>query len=147
MRAATHLMPLLALTASIAACGGEDALSRADYVEQANAICRDYNAQIEKLEEPRDFAGIRAYVSRAKDLTDDAVTRLDELQPPEELAADHDAFVKEGRQVAGLADQLAAAADKRDEAALQRISEQGEKNDERSDARAERMGLTECAKD
>jgi hypothetical protein len=139
----------LLVTAAIGlgACGGDDGLSKADYVEQANAICRDANTQLGKIAEPSDVAGIAAYVASAKTVTSAAVDKMAALEPPEELRADHQAHVADGRKVVTLADDLAAAAKTGDQAAFQRISQQGDRMDETSDARAERMGLTDCADD
>ncbi len=131
----------------LAACGGDDALSRDDYVKQANAVCRDYNQKVAGLPEPQSFEDVPAFVDKGKALAGEAVGKLDELEPPEELKADHEAFVKEGREVSATADRIADAAKKKDEAALQRAAEEGERRDEASDKRAQRMGLTECAKD
>ncbi len=92
----------------LAACGGDDALSRDDYVKQANAVCRDYNQKVAGLPEPQSFEDVPAFVDKGKALAGEAVGKLDELEPPEELKADHEAFVKEGREVSATADRIAA---------------------------------------
>jgi hypothetical protein len=46
-----------------------------------------------------------------------------------------------------MADQLSDAAASQDQAAFERLTKQGDRMDEVSDERAERMGLTDCAED
>ena len=48
-----RLRVALILTACLAAtgCGGEDSISKADFVERANTICKDGNAEIAKAAE------------------------------------------------------------------------------------------------
>ena len=132
---------------SLAACGGDDSLSRADYVKQINEICRDGNAQLAKIPEPTSTAGLATYVADAKKITTAGVDKMEALDPPKSLEADHDAQVADGRKIITLADDLATAAKAGDEAELQRLSEQGSKLDEASDKRAERIGAGDCADD
>jgi hypothetical protein len=134
-------------TLGLAACGGDDGLSRADYVKQVNGICRDGNAQLAKIPEPTTPAGLATYVADAKKITTAGVDKMDALEPPKDLRADHDAQVADGRKVIALADDLATAARAGDETKLQELSAKGDQMDEASDRRAERMGLTDCADD
>jgi hypothetical protein len=132
----------------LGACGGgDDGLSRADYVKQANEICRDANAQLGKIAEPTDVAGLATYVNEAKDVTGAAVDKMAALEPPEEMSADHKAHVADGRKVLAMAGGLAQAASSGDQDEFQRLSQQGDRLDKTADARAERMGLTDCADD
>jgi hypothetical protein len=147
MRLASITGLLVAAAVGLGACGGDDGLSKADYVKQANAICRDANTQLGKIAEPTDVAGIATYVASAKKVTSVAVDKMAALEPPEELRADHKAHVADGRKVVTLADDLAAAAKSGDQAAFQRISQQGDRMDQTSDARAKKMGLGDCADD
>jgi len=86
-------LALAALAALAAGCGGDDALSKADYVKQGNKICADFETSIAK-DAKKVLAGLRS----EKDLTPDkaraffdtalpkfdaAVEDLDDLAPPE----------------------------------------------------------------
>lgn len=43
------LGPMLAFALVVAACGGDDALSKDEYIAQGNAICEDAGAQLEAI--------------------------------------------------------------------------------------------------
>ncbi len=147
-RSITSTCLALAIGASgLSACGGEEGLSKAEYVKQANALCRQANADLSKIAAPSDVAGLKDYVAKAKRVTVTAVDKMAALEPPEDLRADHDAHIADGRKVIAMADELGAAAASNDQAAFQRLSERGDRMDEVSDKRAERMGLTDCAED
>ena len=131
----------------LTACGGDDGLSKAEYRKQANALCRQANADLAKIPAPSDVAGLKDYVTKAKQVTTKAVDKMDALQPPEDLKADHDAHIADGRKVISMADELGKAAASNDQAAFERLTKEGDRMDEISDKRAERMGLTDCADD
>jgi hypothetical protein len=148
MRARTlSCLALVVASAGLGACGGDDGLSRAEYLEQGNALCRQANADLAKIPAPSDVAGLKDYVAKAKGVTTRAVDAFSALEPPEELREQHDAHVADGRQVIAMADELGEAAGSGDEAAFERLTAEGDRMDERSDARAERMGLGDCADD
>jgi hypothetical protein len=133
--------------AGLTACGGDEGLSKAEYLKQGNALCRQANADLKKIAPPSDLAGLKDYVTKAKGVTTKAVDKLDALEPPEDLRADHDAHVADGRKVIAMADRLGDAAASQDQAAFERLTKEGDRMDEVSDKRAERMGLTDCAED
>jgi hypothetical protein len=136
---------LVAALLGTAACGGDDALSRSDYVAELNKICRDGNAQIEKIPQPTSVDEIADFVAEAKKVTRAGVDKMADLEPPEELKDEHEAQVANGRKVVELADDLAEAAKSGDEAAFKRVSDEGDKLDKESDERAKRIGANDCA--
>jgi hypothetical protein len=99
------LLPAVVLT--LAACGGgEDA--RAEYVEQASAICSDAQAQLEAEERPAAVEGFAPYVDRVVEIAEEAEAELRALEPPEDDRAELEeklleplsAQVEEGREYA-----------------------------------------------
>lgn len=87
---------LLAVTAVAAGCGGDDdeGLSKADYVKQGNAICKEFEGKVGKDAETA-FAGLesendltadaaREFFDAALPKFDAAVEELDALEPPKD---------------------------------------------------------------
>ena len=87
---------LLALALLGAACGGDDALSKDEYIAQANAICEDARAQVEAIaveffadfpEEPtpEEFAELPVgeYVDEYTAVTEGQLADLRDLAAPE----------------------------------------------------------------
>lgn len=87
-----------ALALTLTACGGEDRLTKAEFIKQADAICTGDDDAIKKVadgltedssDEEIDEA-IAGYVAIVKK----QVEKLDDLQPPESLEKDVDAMLK-----------------------------------------------------
>lgn len=83
------------LAALASACGGGDdeALSKPEYIKQANAICADFNKQIATAAE-KEFAGVeteadltpdkaRGFMEAALPKFESTIEKLRELAPPE----------------------------------------------------------------
>lgn len=83
----------LALLALAVGCGGDDPLSKADYVKQGNKICADFEDSVAKdvkkvlggLRSEKDLTPdkARAFFDTALPKFDAAVEDLDALAPPE----------------------------------------------------------------
>jgi hypothetical protein len=92
--------------AGTAGCGGDDdsALTRDEFVTQANAICAAGNAKIEAAVPesssgpPSGDAGARFYETIV-DETQGTVDGIAALEPPDEMKADVDAMVAAAREV------------------------------------------------
>jgi hypothetical protein len=141
----------IGLVAFGAGCGGDDngggRLSQDEFQTQANAICKEFEAKVEALPEPQNAAELADYADQAKEIFAEGLGRLRDLQPPEDAQADYDAFLDNGEKAAGRLDELVEAARTGDEAALNRVVEQADKEDAEADRMAQRVGLTDCAND
>jgi hypothetical protein len=138
----------VALALLAAGCGGgDDRLSEEEFRERANAVCADYDRQVEKLGEPSSVDEVEDFAAKAADLTRRGVGELRELEPPDELQPDYDRFLAEGQTVVELSDRLERAARDRDAEELQKILREAQASDRRSDQIAKRLGLDECAED
>ena len=97
------LLPAAVLV--LAACGGGDD-AKADYVEQASAVCTDAKAQLDAEERPAAVEGFAPYVQRVVQIAEQAEERLLAIEPPEDDRAELEqklldplsAQVEEGRQ-------------------------------------------------
>lgn len=91
MKRISLVLPVLLLAT---ACGGSDGpkgLSKADFVAQAEAICKKANADIDALGTPSDLAGIAGFLDKLVKVADDATKALNELDAPEADEADLEA--------------------------------------------------------
>jgi hypothetical protein len=90
MRAA--LATALALAA--VGCGGDDSLSREEWVEQANTICLDTLKKVEALGRPATSDDYLRVTPEANELGRDAIARLRDLEAPGEIEADAEEMVR-----------------------------------------------------
>ena len=143
-------MPATALALALAACGGA---SREDFANEANAVCRDIEADIERINqgEVTSLEQAQQRVGSLSDKLDEAVRRLREVElPGGEDGERAEAYVTEfsrRAEVAGDAlDQFIPALRRRDEDAIRRLGEQVQGlDDSRLDELARAAGATGCA--
>ncbi len=126
-------MSLLAL----AACGGDDdssdePVTKADYIEQGDAICQELYKQRDPLETEAaraaldgDTEGAAQTFENAAEITDNRVAELRELTPPEGDEAAVDEIWTRGEEVADTARTAADAIRTEDQKSLAKASAQG----------------------
>lgn len=149
---------LAALALAMAGCGGGDdnkssggggdnssALSKSEFQSQANEICKQHNADIEKLGTPSGFDDIASYADKALKTTDDALAKLRELEPPAEFKEDFNQWLAYGDELGETVDELKQAAADEDEEGLKAAGEKAAARDTKSDAIATRIGIADCA--
>lgn len=145
--------PLLVLAAALAlaGCGGSGGksggtLTKAEFVAQANAICKDYEARIDALGEPGSVDDLVDLAAKAKPIAESGVAQLRALKPPEELQTRYDEYLATGDVNVALLAQLGIAAKAGDFAAIEKVGTEGEDNSDKAHGIAAELGLTECAK-
>jgi hypothetical protein len=124
----TAAIVLVAAALGGAACGGDDddsdaastttettageALSQADFVEQANAICGDVNDQVSGLftADPTQLSEDEQadVVNQLVDITRDGADQLEALTPPEDIADDYADVLQAIRDDADVVEQQGA---------------------------------------
>lgn len=138
---------------TLAACGGDDdsnsQLSYADYGREANKVCKDADARIdpigEKLTgEPQNDAPL---IGQLAGEFESVIGDYKELEPPDELKADHDEFVRLADQQLAATKEAEQVAKSGDQAAYRAKLQEIEPIDKESDAVASRLGAQECAND
>ncbi len=145
----TLLLSLSGLAAlALAGCGGggKTTLSKAEFIAQANAICKDYDARIDALGDPASLEDLVGLVAKAKPIAEDAIAKLRALKAPEDLQAGYDDYLATGDVNAELLAQLGEAAKSGDGTAIEKIGTEGEDNADKAHGIAAELGLTECAK-
>lgn len=138
------VLALTLLVAVVAGCGGEETLTRADYITQADAICDDYNQRQAKLGDPESVEDIERLGDETKPLVEKQLAELRDLKAPEEIADDAAAaYDLLERQLPKL-DALVRAAEANDVAKVQSVAAEAGVLDEQADAKAEKIGLKVC---
>jgi hypothetical protein len=95
---------------ALVACGGDDngdggeQLSDEEYVAQATEICQNAQQRIEDVQEGANTPSTPEQVEsffgeEVVPVYRDSISRLDDLNPPEEKAADHDKFVEDANSM------------------------------------------------
>lgn len=100
------LLPVIVLLLTACGGGGEDA--KADYVEQATAVCTDAKAKLDAEKRPAAVDGFAPFVQRVVEIAEEAEGKLLAIEPPEDDKAELEqklldplsAQVEEGRQYA-----------------------------------------------
>ena len=142
------LVPLLSAIV-LAGCGGGDRLSKAEYTEQADAICARYDKELETIEQ--DLAGAQspqdaaAAIDRGIPIVRKGVAELRELEPPEELDDEVDRWLELNDENVKNLEELRDAAKGGDTQRAQEVAEKSRETERKSDEVAARIGLDECA--
>ena len=146
--AVRRLVPLALAALAAAACngGGDDRLSKEEYVRRADAICARYDARLAKLPQPTNLAGLERTAGQALPIAREGVERLRALRPPEELDPKvRDWLARNDENVAKIGE-LQAAAQAGDTRRVQELAAEAADNEARADAIAKEIGLRDCAK-
>ncbi len=133
-----------------AGCGGapdstpSQALTKADWIAQADAICAGANAQIESLGEPANAGELASLTEKAVLIDDKALASIRALHPPPEIEDQVARALELSEQQNKIARAIADAADKRDQAAVQQlVAELAPLQSEARDI-AHEIGLKQC---
>lgn len=150
---------LAALAAALlaAGCGGGGDDAKADFVRQADAICRAGDAEVAELDaaiaaaqrgsdRTAVFAELARLTRRSVAVSSRAVDRLDALDKP---AGDREAlqgWIADARRQVALVGRLSTALAREDETAVATLSEQIDTLATRNNAFARRYGMADCAR-
>jgi len=143
------------LAAAFAGCGGSDgdsgALSKEDFIAQADQICADSIAESKTNEDDfvaaigaNDIETAADIIAANGDLISEGVDQVEALEAPEEDQETIDEFISISREQADLLAELADAVRADDGAAVEEISAEGETIQAESDALADEYGMVDC---
>ena len=140
-----RLVLALAAVGLLAGCGGgEERLSRAEFVSQADAVCRKYEARLDALGQPTNVEQLRSFADKALPIAKDGREELGDLNPPEELEETYDAWLEHGDDAIDIVERLRDAAADGDQAEIQRIAQDAERTDRESNRLAAELGFEQC---
>jgi hypothetical protein len=138
---------LLFLAVSLAGCGsGDQPMSHADFVQAGNAICRKYQAEIVRLEQPRTLPAVRAYLERLLPILQRQLGETRELEPPEQDEEGFDRLVEALEVTLANAQSLRQAAQENDLVALQALGQEVQQATDEAGEVARDLGLTACVR-
>lgn len=128
-----------------AACGGDgDSLSREKLIEEADAICTEYDSRIDEVGEPERADDIERYVDEVKPIVEEGTNELDNLTPPEDLEDEYDEWISLTRTGLASFDDLKAAAAEGDAQRIQEIVQDLDGGEAEADRIAQNIGFQEC---
>jgi hypothetical protein len=138
-----------ALAIAAAGCGGGgggSALSKEEYSSKLDKICADLNAKNKEIGEPDSIQGIADKGPELNDAFQDAIDKVEGLDPPDELKDAHEKFLSLGKQIHDKIDELIDEAKKNDQEGLQRVAAEIEPLDTESNTIARnQLGAPACA--
>jgi hypothetical protein len=146
---AQRLCIALGVTAAtlVAGCGGDDRLTREEFVSEADAICEEFDQRLDDVPEPESADDVERFADEARPVIEDGLAELRALQPPEELEEQWNELMDKNDEALEVLDDLSQAAASADEARLQEISEEASRQDAETDRMARAMGLENCGSD
>lgn len=155
MRPPHLLLALLAAAVmGVAGCGGDDdedggsgALTKAELVSKADAICGDLNKRIDALPAPDSVEDVATFSEDALKIFEPAVADLKALEPPDEVEADYDRAMELLDDQIDRTKELQQAGEDKDEAKIRSVIAEGDKADEEGDKLAKKIGLQKCGED
>jgi hypothetical protein len=138
----------LAAVALLAACGcsgGENAEEA--FRAEANAICADFDERIDSVPTPQTLAELADSAAEVAGLIEEGASRLQDLEPPEQVAQAWSDWLDLNDTAAESAAQISAAAAAEDRERIVELAEQADEDEAASDALAEELGLADCVVD
>jgi hypothetical protein len=133
----------------LAACGGDggERLSKAEWIEQADAICARASEDVEALTEPTKLDEIPEFTDTASEISRDALSDLRALQPPEEDQTTVDEMLDLVEQQIEIGEQIGEAAEDGDQDEVQRLADETDPIENEADEKARQYGLNDCGND
>jgi hypothetical protein len=147
LRRSTVLSVAVAGLAFAGCGGGGDELSKSELISKADAICKAVNTKGDALGDPKSFADLEQLGAKARDISDNGVQKLKELEAPKEIQNDWTRFVDMADQQTRYASDLVDAAKARDQQKIQSIATRAGANSNRLHALARRNGFKDCSQD
>ena len=132
------------LAAVAAACGGDERLSREELQTKGNAICSKYDKQIDAIGTPTSVEEVPEYVNKALPIVEKEIDEMKALTPPEEDQETFDQMIAEAEKTVEAGRDLGEAAEKNDDAAIEKALNAGNTASDRADQHAQKLGLDAC---
>ena len=117
-----------------------------DFVERADAVCRDAEERTGQIEQPRTLSGIPAYADEISAVGEELRSDLEELDPPSEVEAEFDRYLANVDEGLEKVDELSAAAGGGDERQVEQIAGEISALDEENERLADAIGFEDCGR-
>lgn len=149
MMARAALSLALAAALLVAGCGGDARLSRAKFVQRANAICDKYEQKVTRAMagiNPGDQSQLARAIDKALPVIREGNEELRALRPPRELQQRFDRWLRIADDEVAAAGQLRDALKKNEPRAVQSAFQKLRSSDADQDEVARKgLGLSRCA--
>jgi hypothetical protein len=133
-----------------AGCGGDSGggqLSAAEFRQQADAICAEFEAKLDAVEQPSSPDDLERFVNEAVPIIEEGTRKLNELEPPEEFRDEWTRVVEINEENLDTIKAVQTALNDGDVEEAQRLIAEAGANEEESDQLARDIGLTKCGQD
>jgi len=135
---------VLSVAVLVAGCGGGGA-SADEYREEATEICTEAAADVSAVPPPGDdAASVARYSDAVGAIRERETVALNELEPPDELEAQHTKLINASGAVVRSLQDLARAAERGDRTAAAAAAESGARAADQARRAAEDLGLPAC---
>jgi hypothetical protein len=140
---------LLAATALVGCGGGnrsahQHALSKAEFLSRADAVCSAGNTRIDALEKPTDMPAIATYMAEALPIAEEIQAKLDALVPPALDQKKYARLLSLIAQSVSKVPEVRSAAEVGEEKRVQRLSNDLAALQQRENGAEEELGLKQC---
>jgi hypothetical protein len=133
-----------ALVATLAGACSSGGSSKEDFIEAADAVCREADEAIREVGAPRVVEGIDEYVDEATRIGEELLDDLGDLEIPEGDAGAVQPMIDGIEEALGLLEPLADAIVDRDEKAIADLQQEAEQVTEKISEAAESYGFETC---
>jgi hypothetical protein len=138
-------LALVLCVLALAGCAGDGAPTAEEYRTEATEICQTATLEAAELDPPSDdAASVAEYGEAAAAIREREAVALDELEPPEELEADHRLLVNASGAIVRSLNDLAAAAGREDRAGAAAAAAAGARAAIQAREAASDLGLPQC---
>jgi hypothetical protein len=133
-----------------AGCGGDGGggqLSAAEFRQQADAICAEFEAKLDAVQQPSSPEDLERFVNEAVPIIEEGTRKLNELDPPEEFQNEWTRVVEINEENLETIQDVQTALNDGDVEEAQRLIAEAGGNEEEADRLARDIGLTKCGQD
>jgi hypothetical protein len=120
-------------------------LSSAQFASKADAICRTYNSRSNAIAQPNSLAELATAIDKLVPLLDRSIESCRSCSPPKDEEADVDKWLAGVQRFEDDLRSVQASAAKKDEQGVQAALQAGDAHNKRSNAMAEKLGMTVCS--
>jgi hypothetical protein len=131
-----------------AGCGGEETLSKEEYVSRVNGMCESFSARENQIGEPRTMADLVAKGPRVLDAFEQTILEeARELDAPDEIAEQAERLVALAEQQRDVLADLIDAAENGQVAEARRLASRNQALNEEANSITRELGAGACAAD
>lgn len=142
------------LIVGAAGCGGDDdsaeddasaeALPKAEWIKQADVICKEADEEVRAVDEPSSLEDVAASADDVKAIVAEQLAQLRELPPPDEISDDVARMLDLLQQDVDSIDALKEAAEANDQAEFETVAEDASNLRDEANEIADSLGIEEC---